>query len=712
MDKIKACLRDKKAIICVVVVAVLLLMNTYSLSSVSFGLTADSIGTDGLQTYTPHLSYPKGEYRITVSGSGNVFVQTAEGKVLGSGVAEETFTITLDKDESDIIVCSDWAQSIYHIKVQKDGGLYKDVIFLTLFVVAVLSYVLYKKNTREQLGERELVSLVLFGVVLLASYPLFTDGVLFGHDVNFHLYRMEGIKDGLLSGQFPVRIHPTHNNGYGYITSSVYPELFMYFPAVLRMLGMSPVMAYNTFLIGVNALTAICMYYAAKGFSKSAYAGLMASMVYTLSTWRVINLYYRAAIGEALSMAFFPLLFYGLYCLLKGEHKKWWVLTLACSGIFMSHIISTVFAAITIVVFVLACFRDFVQKDRFLGFVKAGVTTVLLNAWYLAGFLTYYLGLDMAIKHVPENTEFYQNAIFPAQLFNVFNEKFGYSYLLDMGMQYDMSLTLGLGVTLCLVIALGYYLFGKHQEKQNSFLFGIFLFGVVLVVMSTTIFPWQLFQQSALINKFCGVARLPWRFLSLASPAIVLTASVHMKEIFNGDSTRRLSLAVAALLCGMAFVVWGTAYTTQNGMVFRKGQAVPTSASAGWDQEYFLHETDTGALVANRYVASEGVSLEDHEKSGSNITITVEGAKEGSWIEVPLLYYPGYQAVDDLGNRLDICDGDNHVLRVMLCRDSREVHISYGGFWYFRAAEAVSLLTACGLAAMYIKSKRKREKNV
>lgn len=712
MDKIKGCLNHKKSIIFIVVVAVLLLMNTYSLSSVSFNMTAGSIGEDGLQTYTPHLSYPKGEYRITASGSGNVLVHTAEGNVLGSGAAGEEFTITLDKDESDIIVCSDTVQGIYHIKVQKDGGLYKDVIFLTFFVVAVFGYVLYKKNTKQQLEEKELVALVLFGVVILASYPLFTGSVLFGHDVNFHLYRMEGIKDGLLSGQFPVRIHPTHNNGYGYITSSVYPELFLYFPAVLRILGMSPVMAYNTFLMGVNALTAICMYYAAKGFSKSAYVGLMASMVYTLSTWRVINLYYRAAIGEALSMVFFPLLFYGLYCLLKGEHKRWWVLTLACSGIFMSHIISTVFAAVTIVVFILVCFPDFMQKDRFLGFVKAGVTTLLLNAWYLAGFLTYYLGLDMAIKHVPENTEFYQNAIFPAQLFNIFNEKFGYSYLLDMGMQYDMSLTLGVGVTVCLVIGLGYYLFGKRTQEQNRFLFGLFMYGVVLVVMSTTLFPWQLFQQSALINKFCGVARLPWRFLSLASPAIVLTASVHMKEIFQGDSMKKLSFAVAAFICAMAFVVWGTAYTTQNGAVFRKGQAAPTSASAGWDNEYFLYGTDTGMLDANRYITSDEVSLSDHEKSGSNITLTLEGAKEGSWIEVPLLYYPGYKAVDDLGNRLLTSDGDNHVLRIMLREGSGEVHISYSGFWYFRAAEAVSLLTACGFVTMYIKTKRKRERNV
>ncbi len=63
----------------------------------------------------------------------------------------------------------------------------------------------------------------------MLRYPLFSGTIGFGHDLNFHLYRIEGIKDGILSGQFPVRIHPTHNNGYGYITASVYPELFFVF---------------------------------------------------------------------------------------------------------------------------------------------------------------------------------------------------------------------------------------------------------------------------------------------------------------------------------------------------------------------------------------------------------------------------------------------------------------------------------------------------
>ena len=35
-----------------------------------------------------------------------------------------------------------------------------------------------------------------------------TDYVIGGGDIVFHMMRIEGVKDGLVSGQFPVRIPP------------------------------------------------------------------------------------------------------------------------------------------------------------------------------------------------------------------------------------------------------------------------------------------------------------------------------------------------------------------------------------------------------------------------------------------------------------------------------------------------------------------------
>ena len=53
-----------------------------------------------------------------------------------------------------------------------------------------------------------------------------------------------------------------------------------------------------------------------------------------------------------------------------------------------------------------------------------------------------------------------------------------------------MSLSLGVGVTICLVIGIAYFIFRKKKEiKNESFVFGILAFGVLLLFMATTLFP-------------------------------------------------------------------------------------------------------------------------------------------------------------------------------------------------------------------------------
>ncbi len=697
-----------KAIIAVMALTFVLLLNGYNQNTVDVNIYYTNIWNGPLQTYEPHLSFPKGEYTFSTQGTGKVVLCNAQGDIFATGVGGEVFQISLEKDESDMFVCSD-GELITSVHFEKDGWIFKDVILITILLVGMLGYLLYKSNNKQEFTEKDMIVFLLVGIALLVSYPLYNPTILYGHDINFHLYRIEGIKDGLLSGQFPVRIHPTHNNGYGYITASVYPELFLYIPAMLRVMGMSLITSYHVFIFCINLLTAVCMYVAAKGISGSKYVGCLASIIYTLSTWRVINLYYRAAIGEALAMTFFPLLFYGLYSILKGNYKKWWVLTFACTGIFMSHIISTLIAAFVAVAFFVIYVKSLFQKERFFALLKAGVTTVLLNAWFLVAFFVYYVGLDLFIKHKPENTEYYQHAIFPTQLFNLFGTDFNTSNLLSRGIVGEMSLTLGIGVTTCLVIALGYYLFTKKGKEQNSFLRTMLFISVCLVFMSTTLFPWGLLQQKRIINIFCGTMQFPWRFLSIASGMIVIVGITNLEYMMDNLKKKKNSLAIGTAICALAFIYWGCAYTTTSSPIIRTGTAVSTSGSIGWDNEYFKMGTNLSLFEENQYIASENIEITSYDKSGTNVHVTMSGVTEGAWVEVPMLNFPGYRAVDEDGNELDIVDGNNNVVRVLLAYNSTEVDVFYGGLWYFRVAEIVSVVTLGVLVTICLRRDKKGE---
>lgn len=58
--------------------------------------------------------------------------------------------------------------------------------------------------------------MILVCAAAFACMPLLWRGVYDGHDLLFHLNRIEGIASGLRNGQFPVRIHSSTLLGYGY----------------------------------------------------------------------------------------------------------------------------------------------------------------------------------------------------------------------------------------------------------------------------------------------------------------------------------------------------------------------------------------------------------------------------------------------------------------------------------------------------------------
>ena len=143
-----------------------------------------------------------------------------------------------------------------------------------------------------------------------------------GHDLKFHLARIEGVADALKQGQFPVHINPTQANGYGNASATMYPQFFIYFPAVLRLTNLSLLNTYKVLIFLINLITALCAWIGFKNVWKSRKAGYIGCAIYMMGLYRLDDLYIRAAIGEALALAFLPIVFWGMYEILFADKKK------------------------------------------------------------------------------------------------------------------------------------------------------------------------------------------------------------------------------------------------------------------------------------------------------------------------------------------------------------------------------------------------------
>ena len=655
--------------------------------------------------WSPQITLPKGSYTMSFNSNANIVIVSADGTVLAKG--NGTLTLDLDKDITEMYICTNASGQLSDMELRAKGTIFNDLYFLALIAVILLLYFswLKSKSKRELLTNHDYTFLMIVVMAIFVTYPHFTPNLYFGDDLCFHLYRVEGIKDGLLSGQFPVRIHPTANNGYGAYTASMYGELFLYIPAFLRIMGVSYVYAWKIFLFIINIATGMIMYYSAKGIAKSRYAGIIAAMTYMLCAQRLFNVYSRSAIGEGLAMAFFPLIIYGMYEILIGDKNKWWVLALGCTGVFQSHMISCLFAGLFIIASVIVFVKN-LKDRRYIYLILAFAVTLLINMWFIVPFAYNYLFSDFNIRHSSHQYTFLRNTIPPVRLFNALFEQ----AVIDGSK--DRTLSIGIGTGILAVIGLFYFVRPKKlsDEDKGCYKFNILMLfsGLIFMIACTTVIPWETLAKLKFIYNYESRLQFAWRMLS---PAVVLLcmSGAYAFEKSIPWASRKILGSAFIIFCSVLFIIFGTAFTkTMRPIAENPTVSIQRHMINGSDYEYLPGGTDAAKFIANTYKTSDSrISVSSHEKSGTNLKFTLTGSGENAWVEVPMLYDKGYMVTDNKHNRLKTEAGTNHVLRIYTKNDTEEIKIRYAGTVLYKIGDIISLLTLIALlAAAYARKKK------
>lgn len=368
------------------------------------------------------------------------------------------------------------------------------------------------------------IGIILFAICLYVSYPLYNDYLIWQHDLYFHLSRLENIKSAFEVFQFPVRIHPLDNFGYGYGVSMVYPELFMYIPALFRILDYSIVFSYKVLLFFINYISIISIYLCVKNISKSKTAGIIGAIIYAGANYRLEDLFTRGAIGESLALAFLPIAIWGLYELCVGDKKKWYIFIIGVSFVIQSHIISVLFAFIVCTVVGICFIKNIIKEKRFYYFILCISMIILLNLWFIIPFIdTYNLGLNVSSSDFYTDS-FKNNTVMPTQLFNIFdtagnyntiNNMFKKSYNLEDGILNDMNFSLGLLCNVGLIICIAYCIRNwKDKKNINKLIKALTGLSIICLILTTNIVNWEeIFKKFDLIREICDKIQFSWRLL-------------------------------------------------------------------------------------------------------------------------------------------------------------------------------------------------------
>lgn len=589
---------------------------------------------------------------------------------------------------------------ISHVRIQGAQMQNTDNFILALFCIigAVATFVLGAYVSVEKYAEP--IGLLLLG--LAAGIPMYADYIMWGHDLGFHVSRLESIYLGLCAGEFPVYLGTSQMGGYGMLSSTMYPDFFLHPFALLFFCGASKMFVYKVFVVCMHIGCAFSTYYSMKNICKNPKIAAWTTVFYTFSIYRLTNTYFRAALGETLAMVFFPIVIWGIYEIFWKNYKKWYILALGMCGLVQSHVLSVemclLFLVLETIVWI-ACTTVNDKLKRFWAAVKATVLTILANAFFIIPFLV-FCREDLQCFNLS-----YRLADATATLSQTFSA-FAQTQAYNRGTGYTaevMPHTIGLN------LLLGVVLFGievyQDKEKSPEMQLGkrCLVYGILAVCMASPLFPWDEIQKYEFLNNIVTSLQFAWRFHALASVFLCITTAIGVVRFAEHTSERKWVYALF-----MAMVIFSTSYYFENtrNEASQFGNKMEFESYGGTDSLYlYTDEGKNDGYMHLRYNRNNAfvftwngtpVAYSEHERKGIGLKIIVDAPDYvDDYLVFPLYYYPGYEILVD-GESVRVEQIDRKVACV-LPSGTTSIEVNYVGLPIFKVANCISIITIIGI---------------
>ncbi len=611
---------------------------------------------------------PAGTYMIEL-----VYMSSAPGSVSVQGNNDCVFNIELpvtygedrvitdgrlalvagtDKGRMKFYQQGDGLIEIKSLRIISDNRIYNDyyviIGFAALLAVALIIFILvFNKLRLSRIGFSYIG--LLFIALVLVNIPFCLKGTYYEIDTQAHMKRIEALAGGIRDGQWPVIIGPNYANHYGELVA-LQPGLFLYFPALLRLLNITVPTAYNIYMIIVNIATAITALVCGERYFTSLRWGIVAAVFYLVEPFRLyVMMGLGAGAGMGTALIFLPFLIVGLHETMDRGGFRWKYIAVGLWGMACSHVMGFALAAVVMVIYILFHIKQLFTKDVFIALVKAAIAFIVLTIGVLAPFVGYYF-TDWN-REALAWTDFYN---FPAE---------GVRELIN---------------AIALIIVVISYFAVRKTEHIARFGKGIFFTGFITVLMSFTVFPWQLFRNIPFMDTFLSMMQYPMRFHYISVlPVACVAAEAVCSNMDSRKKVRKIVMCSITGLLGIGIIA--------NYYVFYTSDKLFTDPATG-DINTLMEDYLPGGTLTEWYETDTGdfsdydkVQAYSYNKMNTHIDCTYTASDEGQYMEFPLFYYEGYAACDQNGLPLKVEKGEKNRVRVYLTRSDevQELHLSF-----------------------------------
>ncbi|WP_338231326.1 hypothetical protein [Companilactobacillus muriivasis] len=507
-----------------------------------------------------------------------------------------------------------------------------------------------------------LFTLLLFAFVSVASIYL-TD--LNGHiwaflgmndDGRFHVMRIEGLYQSLKRGVYFPSVNMSFMDGFGYIANIFYSDLWLYPAAFLRLLGFTTVQAFVSFYVILNFCTLVISFWSFYQVSRKYDKSLVFSLLYTVSFYRIFDKVRRFDIGEALTLAFLPLVVLGVYEIFYGNRHRWLYLTFGMVAVIYSHALSPVLIVMFICLVIVFRINKLIQEPRrILSLLKATFWAVMLTLAYFLPMVEQLHRTQFKLTHAPliyvsQSGMTLYDLIHGSVTDDLFNQNIGLLMLV---------VAILIPVTIWFV--------------KNPALRDFAIIGEILLFMTTKFFPWQYFDHTPL-----NMIQFPWRFDLLVTILFTIFLASDPLNWFDAwwKKVLLVSLALGLIVGSEQKLIVDYPQEYSSYQSFNKLD----SYSIGSGEEYLPMNADLSVLMSTPHtptLESGTAVITDFSQQGSKLSFNFQNANNGK-IDVPVIGYYGYSAKDSTGQvskfKMDL---NNNGLGQVIVNGTGTVRVNY-----------------------------------
>lgn len=548
---------------------------------------------------------------------------------------------------------------------------------------------------------KEYLCILLISIIV--CIPLMNKNInIYRDDGIQHVCRLIGTYQTIKSGEMLPMIMSNLCNNFGYSWNIFYSPLTTYAPLIFKIFNFTFTNCLKIFMFAVTLLSGITMYTFMMNVTKNKNVSLLSSILYVLAPYRITDMYIRIAVAELASFVFIPIIFDGLYSVLK-EGKLSFKLIWGTVGLILTHTVITMYMAIICLLYLVFNIKKLKSIKVIRILVISLVCILLITSFYWVGLLQHHNATSYEVfvpgrMEVGNKLEYYKTEFY--QLFHT-NK--------DQTMIYAIGLVTVLGLVLTPIA-------WKNVEKDYKRTYVLFLiFGIILTIMTLTFFPFEklpsifkmiqftfrLYEFTAFFFAFVaginyGIIIKNFKIFDVIVLAVISTLllipykskleyelSTNEDRLIEGvrvtENTGRVHAGMASMeyLPSKAFKVLNTYIAN------RKDEPIITNGEAEI-LNYSKNRTNLEFELANMKSKQEA----DNQNNKTEAGLT---------IELPYIYYLGYRVYAN-GSEIEYAESDNGFVQIKinpaLYEQNVKINMKYTGTNEMIVASVISIVSA------------------